>query len=125
MPTANDWLLFAKSDLKAARILIHMEQPPLAIALFYGQQCVEKSLKAYLVHENIAPKKTTCLVKLVKCCTRINSLFATILHDASDINQFSGSICYPSDTQVLPELDTALHIIEKAASIYEFIEILI
>ena len=58
-----EWLEFAKRDLEAARILLNTSY--LAnVVLFHSQQCIEKSLKAYLEEKAINIPKIHSVVKL-------------------------------------------------------------
>jgi HEPN domain-containing protein len=50
----NEWLKKADDDLRAATQLIRLtDDCPLEIVCFHVQQCIEKSIKAVLIHREI------------------------------------------------------------------------
>ena len=56
-PVVQEWLEFAKTDLKAAELLV--SDPTLtAPASFHSQQCAEKCLKAVVESMGLNPPKT-------------------------------------------------------------------
>ena len=61
---AMRWLDRAKQDLRAARNQMTTDPPELAWACFIAQQTAEKSLKAALVLEGVAPPRTHDLNEL-------------------------------------------------------------
>jgi HEPN domain-containing protein len=65
LPDASRWILFAEADLRAAQLLSRDSDVAGRIACFHAQQAAEKALKALLVANNIAFRKTHDLVVLV------------------------------------------------------------
>jgi HEPN domain-containing protein len=61
---AEAWLRKAESDLRAIRILMTDEAPPLDIVCFHAQQAAEKAVKAMLTAHGIAFPKTHDLALL-------------------------------------------------------------
>lgn len=55
---ANDLLLLAQKDYKAAVILAHADEPEMEAAGFHLQQSVEKALKAWLAQMDISFPRT-------------------------------------------------------------------
>lgn len=55
---AGEWMVKADSDLKSAGYLLKMEDCPTDTVSFHAQQCVEKYLKAPLVVQGTAFRKT-------------------------------------------------------------------
>ncbi|KKQ32270.1 MAG: HEPN domain protein [candidate division TM6 bacterium GW2011_GWF2_37_49] len=68
MSEHNDWLFKAKSDLKSAKKLSKDDDETLDTAAYHTQQCVEKTLKAFLVFNNRVPPRTHDLEKLLELC---------------------------------------------------------
>ena len=64
MPKHKEWLAFAIDDFKAAKCMLYADEIILGPALYHMQQCAEKSLKAFLVSKNQAPKRIHDLVEL-------------------------------------------------------------
>jgi HEPN domain-containing protein len=46
----KNWIAKAESDLKTAEDELSTEKPATDTICFHAQQCVEKYLKAYLIH---------------------------------------------------------------------------
>ncbi|MDQ3250521.1 MAG: HEPN domain-containing protein [Chloroflexota bacterium] len=61
---ANEWLVFAREDLRVAHILLREEI--YTHVCFHSQQCVEKSLKAVLAHAGHAPPRIHSITDLLK-----------------------------------------------------------
>jgi HEPN domain-containing protein len=62
--TTSEWLAFAEADLQAAQILI--EEEIFHLVCFHSQQCVEKCLKAVLVHLGKTPPRSHSITDLLK-----------------------------------------------------------
>jgi HEPN domain-containing protein len=60
---SRDWLYFAESDLKTARVVME-EEKIYHMVCFHAQQTVEKSLKAVLRRFDVRVPKTHSLSKL-------------------------------------------------------------
>lgn len=60
------WLEYAGVDLQSAMVL--KREGIFAQACFHAQQCVEKSLKAFLVFQNTPIMKTHNLKELLEAC---------------------------------------------------------
>ena len=67
---ARAWLTKAAHDLKNAEHTLLLPSPecPLDTVCFHAQQCVEKSLKAYLTARQVAFEKTHDLGQLLYLC---------------------------------------------------------
>jgi HEPN domain-containing protein len=122
MPKPEDWLKFSESDLRTAKLILQADEGLLSTALYHIQQCVEKSLKAYLLFKNVPIQKTHDLLGLVERCAKMDIDFLSILPDAVDINPYSTTTRYPDDYYVFPSLDTAYILLMKAEAIYRFVE---
>ena len=64
------WLTKAAHDLKNAEHTLRLPDPecPLDTVCFHAQQCIEKSIKAYLTAEQVLFEKTHDLGQLVYLC---------------------------------------------------------
>ena len=60
----DEWLQFARADLRSARTLWADQEIPAPIPCFHAQQAVEKALKALLIVRGINPPKVHVLGKL-------------------------------------------------------------
>jgi HEPN domain-containing protein len=90
---ARAWLGRARSDLRAARLLIaggaHAE------ALFHGQQAVEKALKAFLTFHARAFRKTHDLGDLSPDCLAIDNTLGPAVSQADSLTQYAWQFRYP------------------------------
>src|SRR5438067_13795845 len=62
--TAKEWLKFAREDLRVAEIILN--EGIYNQVCFHSQQCVEKSLKAVLVHAGHVSPRTHFIADLLK-----------------------------------------------------------
>jgi HEPN domain-containing protein len=115
------WLSFAQEDLDMALVAVKPEYMMVRSALYHAQQCFEKSLKAYLVFNNIMPPRTHDLSALLKSCVRVNKEFEKYMSDAYEINPFSVATRYPDDAYVFPDIDYVHHIIARSQCFFEFV----
>jgi len=100
---ANDWLDFARADLRAARLLLTDTEVPARIACFHAQQAAEKALKAALVASATPFRKTHDFVVLVGLVAeRIAADLASV--DLVALQQWAVDGRYPGD---LPEATEA------------------
>jgi HEPN domain-containing protein len=62
-PVVKEWLEYAKTDLKAAELLIS-DSALTAAVCFHSQQCTEKCLKAVIESKGQNPPKSHDLIRL-------------------------------------------------------------
>jgi uncharacterized protein len=62
--TSGQWLKFATEDLQVAEFVL--PQGLYAPVCFHAQQCVEKSIKAALIHQGTVPPRTHSIANLLK-----------------------------------------------------------
>jgi len=98
----ENWFFFAERDLKTAERLISDEDPFTNIIAFHCQQAIEKYLKAFLIGNSIALKKTHDLILLNNMVNEVKSLGI----DGSKImlvNEVYSETRYPGDIGLLPD----------------------
>jgi HEPN domain-containing protein len=122
MPKHKEWLAFATDDFKAAQCMLHAEEIILGPALYHVQQCVEKSLKAFLIYKNQAPKRIHDLVELTHLCIEFDDSFEQLLEDAADLTPYATRTRYPDQYYSMPDVTTAFINLKQAKNILEFIE---
>ena len=66
MSESRDWLHFAAEDLRVAELVL--QAGIYNQVCFHAQQCVEKSLKAWLAHHGHLPPRVHQLSLLLKLC---------------------------------------------------------
>ena len=89
--TASDdvkaWVKFAKEDYAMASLSLRRKAPLTNGACFHSQQCVEKYLKAILVHQHQPFPRTHDLRLLSNLCTTAG-VFLEINNDILDLLSF-------------------------------------
>jgi HEPN domain-containing protein len=91
----KQWLEKAEHDLIAAKLIIENQPIILDVACFHCQQAVEKYLKAFLVFKKQDFPKTHNLDILLKGCSDLNPIFATL--DLGNLEDFAVRGRYPHD----------------------------
>jgi len=101
---AKEWISFAETDLKSAKVLIKDESLT-TTAAFHVQQCVEKSLKALLELNNRKIPRIHDLLKLIRRIDndQINISLSVNEEILDQINQVYIDARYPADFGLLPE----------------------
>jgi HEPN domain-containing protein len=124
--TARSWLKVAKSDLRQVRNNLFGPEPTTSGAAFHCQQAAEKLVKALLVLEDIAFRKThdiEALVALLPSNHQLRPAVSSLEH----LTPFATIYRYPAEdepeeptqedvTQWLHELEQAATLVEQAAS---------
>ena len=120
-PVVQEWLEFAKIDLKAAELLI--ADPTLtAAASFHSQQCAEKCLKAVIESMELNPPKTHDLIRLYGMV----EYFVTLNEDMlAKLNEIYIDSRYPAGMGLLPDgaptIEEAKDVIKFATSLYRIV----
>jgi len=97
MSEHNDWLFKAKSDLKSAKKLSKDDDETLDTAAYHTQQCVEKSLKAFLVFNKRVPPRTHDLEKLLELCVVFDMSLKDLFEDVITLIPYAIYSRYPDD----------------------------
>jgi HEPN domain-containing protein len=112
------WLKIAKSDLKLASLAFNNETEFTLQICFHSQQCVEKSLKAFLVHNNVAFPKTHDIEYLHERCKEINSQFKYL--DSGQLSLYAVESRYPLE-YTDPSIEEARNAYSIAKNVYTFV----
>ena len=89
----REWLERARSDLAACDALIAVALP--AEALFHGQQCAEKAMKAVLTWHQVPFKKTHDLDELKQACVPLAEDLTAQLAGIGKLSQYAWRFRYP------------------------------
>lgn len=118
MSTAKSWFEKASQDLRMAKALIDADVGFLSGAAFMSQQCVEKSIKGFLVENKKRPDKTHDLTKLSKEALKVNPNLKSVVTGLEPLTEYAVAYRYP-DASKIPltksQVETA---IQKAESVY-------
>ena len=116
----SEWLEKARQDYTAATYMLHGVHPELTeISCYHSQQCVEKSLKAFLIYRDFEPPYTHDLAKLCLLCEDFEKAFSSVAADCVDLTQYATRTRYPNETEIA--YDEAEIVLKKAENVFGFI----
>jgi HEPN domain-containing protein len=114
-----DWIRHGANDLISARHLFEDLYPKQTeIAAYHCQQCAEKSLKAFLVANDIEPPRIHNLRTLCGICKDIDVEFSVLEIDCGRLNPFGAEVRYPNE--LAADEPAAKAAIERAQKVYDF-----
>src|SRR5216683_536095 len=96
----REWLTIATSDLRAASILTQASPPAIHQALYFCQQCSEKTLKAFLVWHDVLPMKIHDLKILGEECARIDSSLGNLIPQVASLTAYGSMYRYPGGSEL-------------------------
>lgn len=110
------WLARATEDLRAGRHNLTASPPLVNDAAFHAQQCAEKSLKAFLVHNETPFRKTHNLTELGAAVVKASPTLAEVMREASLLTDFAWRFRYPGEAVEIrvSDADRALDVAERA-----------
>ena len=116
------WLWIAENeDLFMAKLALKEEQG-IGSAFFHLQQCVEKSLKAFLSYKKHALVKTHDLSELLALCKQYEILFERFSSCAVSLNPYCTQTRYPCMHFFIPDIATLKVSIDEAEKILNFVK---
>ncbi len=121
---SKQWLDIAVEDLTVAHLVF--AEGHLAHACFLSQQCIEKSLKAYLIDKANSYPRTHNLVILLNQCEILKPEFSQFQVDCTVIDQYYLPTRYPDGIPGglptgLPTQQQAQRAITAAETILQFV----
>ena len=115
------WLQKAESDIKVARHVFEMDEPPTDAICFHCQQAIEKYLKAFLTYHNARVKKTHDLGILLEMCLEIDKEFeSTDTDKIANLTPFAVEIRYP-DEIYSPSIDECKESLKLVLEVKEIV----
>jgi HEPN domain-containing protein len=96
----REWLTIATSDLRAASILTKASPPAIHQALYFCQQCPEKTLKAFLVWHDVLPMKIHDLKILGEECARLDSSLGNLIPQVASLTAYGSMYRYPGGSEI-------------------------
>lgn len=119
--TVHLWFQKADNDLKTAKDELITSQPATDTVCFHAQQCAEKYLKAYLVHNNREIRKTHNLALILKDCIEADNSFLHLREEQIEIlTPYATTYRYPDDFYI-PPLEEAKEAVRKAELVTQFV----
>lgn len=125
MPISN-WLDFAVDDIESAEIMLRENK--YNNVCYFSHQATEKSLKGFLVWNNINPPKIHGLITILKLCQNINKDFEIFMPPIRTLSQFYIPTRYPdapvgSISSGLPSKELAEKTLNYAKEIVQYCRI--
>lgn len=115
-----DWLYHSRIDIASAAILMENESCYLAAA-FHCQQCVEKSLKAYILYKTHRLLDGHNLTWLCKQAIAIDSSFSKWLDKSVRLNRLYIETRYPPDNPLDIREDDIEQLYQMTREIFDFV----
>jgi HEPN domain-containing protein len=101
--TAIDrWMSRASNDLRTAQTMLTVDPPTTDTICFHAQQCIEKSLKAFLTFADQHIERTHDLVRLVALCKQIDPTLSILSETAVKLTDYAVTSRYPDDWRDIP-----------------------
>ncbi|MEL7597225.1 MAG: HEPN domain-containing protein [Clostridiaceae bacterium] len=111
----KDWIDKSERELKSAKILKDNDCGNDIVA-FHCQQCIEKSLKGFLLRKFGNVVEGHSLIYLCKESSKVKDTFKKYLKDCAFVNQYYIETRYPADIPLVvtdEEADECISIAEK------------
>jgi HEPN domain-containing protein len=112
------WLRKAAHDLRAAEHNLTASPPLLDDMVFHCQQASEKSLKGFLMWNNIPFRKIRSLEKIGEQCLDLDLTLQDFVDRAVPLTEYAWKFRYPGDPQE-PSLEEAEEALVIAKELYE------
>lgn len=117
----NDWLRFARDDLRAAQVLFR--EAVYNLACFHAQQTAEKALKALLAEHGAEIPRLHSLEELLTDCLKIDGKLKQFRPALLELDQYYIPSRYPdavagSLPEGLPGRQDAQHALKIAKQVY-------
>jgi hypothetical protein len=116
----NEWLQFAEEDLAIAKTLLQDKRKSANI-VYHLHQCIEKSLKAYLIANYQQVGKIHPLIQLLELCLKVDSGFNSLINLVADFS--NGNDCrYPnSDAICSADVKTITELVQLTEVVNNYI----
>src|SRR5215212_5669541 len=113
----HTWLVHARSDLAAARVLRANPDILPEQAGFHAQQAIEKAIKAVLLARNVDIPYAHDVQDLVEEITRLGMAVPTEVTEAKALTRFAVEMRYPSAEEIADgDIDEAIRIAEATVA---------
>lgn len=117
---AWEWLLRAEHDLRVARYLLTMPNPPPESVGFHAQQCAEKALKGFLTLHQVPFERRHDLNYLIDLCAPLDRDFERFRAAADELTPYAVEFRYPDTLPFIPP-EPVRAAVDTASDIYEFV----
>jgi HEPN domain-containing protein len=117
---AQEWLIRAEHDLRVARYLLTMPDPPSESVGFHAQQCAEKALKSFLTFNRTPFERRHDLSYLIDLCFPLEHAIEQFRAEADELTPYAVEFRYPDALPPMP-LELAQAAVDTADRIYAFV----
>jgi HEPN domain-containing protein len=107
-------------DLRVAKYVLTMPDPPPENVGFHAQQCAEKAFKGYLTFHRIPFGRRHDLNYLIDLCVSLDRDFEQFRADADELTPYAVEFRYPDALPLMP-LEPARAAVAIADRIYAFV----
>ena len=115
--TVKEWIAKAEGDyLTAGRELKADEEPNYDAVCFHSQQCVEKLMKALLIHHGIVPPRSHDLVQLDQLLKPVLKEWSWEVQDLQFMTRAAVDFRYPGESADRGEAAEAFEICTRLRS---------
>ncbi|MDA8334645.1 MAG: HEPN domain-containing protein [Peptococcaceae bacterium] len=123
MQKPADWIKVAHDDLRMTELAIG--EDIFGMACFHAQQAAEKTLKGFLIVNNVNYPQKHDLIRLNRLCRQIDSNFVELKSQVTLLNQFYMPSRYPDAAvgmtpEGMPTKETARKALDFAREVVEF-----
>jgi len=119
MSVIRKWFEIASDHLRVAvNTFENMQPKQIDISCYQTQQTVEKTLKGFLLYNNIEAPETHNLVMLCQLCVEEYVAFSELMDSCAELTPYGLITQYPNDI-IISEEKAKIALI-KAKEIYEF-----
>lgn len=109
--TVSEWVSKAEGDYRTAERELHPTGTPNFDAVcFHAEQCVEKLMKALLIHLNVIPPRTHDLVALNRLLTPVCQAWSWPVKELRLLSVAAVDVRYPGDSADREEASEAFDI---------------
>jgi HEPN domain-containing protein len=117
---ARQWLIRAEHDLRVARYLLTMPDPPPESVGFHAQQCAEKALKGFLTFRQTPFERRHDLNYLIDLCAPLDPDFEQFRAKVDELTPYAVEFRYPDALPLMP-LEPARAAVDTAGRVYAFV----
>ena len=112
--TVKEWIAKAEGDYwTATRELLANERPNYDAACFHAQQCIEKLMKAVLIHKGVIPPRTHDLAQLQQLLIPLVEGWHWPVEELRFLTQAAVTFRYPGESADLNDADQAVCICKR------------
>jgi HEPN domain-containing protein len=117
---ARQWLIRAEHDLRVARYLLTMPDPPPESVGFHAQQCAEKALKGFLTFHQTPFERRHDLNYLIDLCAPLDHGFEQFRAKVDELTPYAVEFRYPDALPLMP-LEPVRAVVDTAGRVYAFV----